>query len=198
MCVFCREKFVYKNLYVNVLACLFECLTEVGAKQICVKYLPLRDSTLHDCRAVWTLGRRITVHPLQQTCSVVLDVKCSKLLSQLLSYCTWLCWSVSCMSSLSEFTASCHSLPVWHYLRYFSGSKAPFFCGPYLLWKTHFVTMQGRSGTRPQLGHICSFNNSLAHSELKFVYGHTREWLELMGCGRGFMGMTGKPCGVEW
>lgn len=82
MCIFCREKFAYKNLYVNLLACLFECLTEVGAEQTCVKHLPLQDSTLHDCRVVWTLGRRIAMHPLQQTCSVVLDVMCSKLLCQ--------------------------------------------------------------------------------------------------------------------
>jgi len=37
------------------------------------------------------------------------------------------------MPSLSEVTGSCHSLPGWHYLRYFSGSKAAFSCGPYLL-----------------------------------------------------------------
>lgn len=104
------------------------------------------------------------------------------------------------MSSLSEVTGSYHSLPVWHYLRYFSGSKAPFSSGPYLLWKTHFVTMEGRAGTQPPLGHTCSFSDSgMWWAEVCFR-PHQREWLEVMGCGRGFMGLTGKldDCGIEW
>lgn len=53
-CVFCREKFVCKNFFVNLLACLFECLAKVGAEQTCVKHLHSAGA-LH--RAVWALGR---------------------------------------------------------------------------------------------------------------------------------------------
>lgn len=96
------------------------------------------------------------------------------------------------MPSFSEITGSCHSLPVWHYLRYFSGSKAAFSCEPYLLWKTHFVTMEGRAGTQPRLGHIKSFSDSgMQWAEVCF-WPHKGEWLKLVGCGREFTGFTGK------
>lgn len=90
----------------------------------------------------------------------------------------------TCMSSLSEVTGSCRSLPVWHYLRYFSGNKVAISCGLYLLWKTHFVTMEGRAGTQPSLGLACG--------ELKFVSGHTREggWSS-WGVGEGLWGLLG-------
>lgn len=101
------------------------------------------------------------------------------------------------MPSFSEITGSCHSLPVWHYLRYFSGSKAAFSCGPYLLWKTRFVTMEGRAGTQPPLGHIKSFSDSgMQWAEVCF-WPHKGEWLKLVGCGREFTGFTGKLCGIE-
>lgn len=71
---FCRGNFVCKNLYLNLLAWLFECLTEAGAEQTCVKYLPLRDSTQRDCRVAWALENHWAPSAANSLCCVRCDV----------------------------------------------------------------------------------------------------------------------------
>lgn len=84
----------------------------------------------------------------------------SELLCQLLSYGAYLC------SSIYPYGRSQSSLPVWHYLRYFSGCKAAFSYGPFLFWKTRCVTIGGMARTQPQLDDNGSIGDSLACGKL--------------------------------
>lgn len=120
---------------------------------------------------------------------------CSEL-CQLLSCSACLCRSIY-LYALSVWGQ--RSLAVWHYLRYFFGHKAAFFCGPFLFWKTCCVMIGGMARTQPQLDANSTIGDSPACGKLswflttqKRVAGIHVVWKRAYG------NYWETECGEEW